>query len=640
MTFPKPPELMAVTTEIASNAPVEERTGSAPASDRRHRPWSSPSVAAIIAYVLGTGVALVLPAAVGFSGYDLRAWTLALAYGFACLLVVAATAIWRRRASDALAGVTAGLFGSWITMILGSALRGTPFGFYGLVGDAGRVTAMATRYSVTWHSADAIIPGLPSEYPPLFAWVVGRTSVLLDFPAWRLVGKFEIVVTGLAVLAGFLLWQRLVPAWPAVLTTVFSLLIYGYPGKAYEVIALIVFVPWALATFGRPPRGRLPWYVGGAIGGLLIMTYYGWIVFGGLGLLAIVVATARSEPDRRRYLLHVGRTILTAAVVASPFLVPLGYAKLTTGGATVADLYGDGGFLSTMFPFFEPTVLGLVQLVGLVGLVVRLRSSWWAPPLLLLVVGEYLYRCLGTLSFLVSQHTLLAQYAQTMVLTTLAIAGVLTVVETAPNLLRRLAATDYRRLVAVAVTLVLAWAGYSYTHDWMPASGGAFSSWTAHAFAEPLPDGTYVASAGGRDQTPWFPVDPIKDDVTRVLGPNPRAVTLSVDERLFSYLPWPGYTWDDLGGSLAHSFERVAQVRTLAGIRDPAAFADASRHTAYGPIDIFVLKISDGGWVWVSHMGYNHLDAVITFQPAQFDRATWFVDDQLPGGYVVAVRRP
>ena len=190
-----------------------------------------------------------------------------------------------------------------------------------------------------------------------------------------------------------------------------------------------------------------------------------------------------------------------------------------------------------------------------------------------------------------------------MALTTLAIAGVLTAVETAPNLLRRLAATDYRRLVAVAVTLVLAWAGYSYTHDWMPTSGGAFSGWTAHAFAEPLPDGTYVASAGGRDQTPWFPVDPIKDDVTRVLGPNPRAVTLSVDERLFSYLPWPGYTWDDLGGSLAHSFERVAEVRKLEGIRDPAAFADASRHTAYGPIDIFVLKISDGGWVWVAPYG-------------------------------------
>ena len=56
--------------------------------------------------------------------------------------------------------------------------------------------------------------------------------------------------------------------------------------KAYEVLALIVFIPWAVATFGDPPRGRLHWLPAGLIGGLSIVLNWAFIIYGALGILA------------------------------------------------------------------------------------------------------------------------------------------------------------------------------------------------------------------------------------------------------------------------------------------------------------------------------------------------------------------
>jgi hypothetical protein len=634
-----------VTTQIAPDAPVDERPPSPPAAESGPW-WTAPPWTAVAAFAVGTLVALGLPRAAHFSGYDMRATALVLGFGAASLMAVGAIVLRRRATPDWLAGITAGLFGAWIVAILTTALRGTPFPFYGLSGDAGRVVAMATRYSVTWHSADAIIPGLPSEYPPLFPWVVGRTALLLDVPAWKLVGQFEALVTGLAILVGFLMWRRLVPAWTAVLVTVFTFLMYMYPVKPYEVVTLAVVVPWALASFARPPRGRLHWLAAGAVGGVLIMTYYGWILFGSLGLLAIVIATMRAEAKagghaRRAYLLHVLKVMLTAAVVASPFLVPLGWAKVTIGGSTVADLYGGASFVANLFPFLEFTPVGVLQFIGVVGLAARLRTAWWAPPIATLIVGAYVYRAIGTFDFILTQHTLLAQYTGILYGAAMVSAGMLTLVDAVPALLAVLKVPESRRMLTVAVAAVLAWAGYSYAQDWMPGPSGTYSDWANRAFAEPQPDGSRASNdAASVAEAPWFPVGPIQTDVTRVLGPNPQAVTLSVDGRLFSFLPWPGYTWDDLGGSLGHTFERVNEVRKLGDTSDPTAFADASRHTAYGPIDIFVLKVHNGAWEWSAHMGYGQPDAVVSFRASQFDAAHWVVDDRLPNDYVVAVRRP
>jgi hypothetical protein len=136
------------------------------------------------------------------------------------------------------------------------ALHGTPFGFDGLGSDAGRLAAMANRYATTWHSSDGIVPSVPSHYPPLFPWLVGRTSALIHVPAWRLLGPAEAITLSFAVIAGYLLWRYLVPGPLALAVTLPILLCFSLPAKAFEILALAVFIPWTLATFGEPPRGR------------------------------------------------------------------------------------------------------------------------------------------------------------------------------------------------------------------------------------------------------------------------------------------------------------------------------------------------------------------------------------------------
>ena len=100
---------------------------------------------------------------------------------------------------------------------------------------------------------------MPSNYPPLFPWLVGRTSALINVPAWRLLGPAEAITLSFTVVAGYLLWRRLLPGPLALAVTLPVLLCYSLPEKAYEILALAVFVPWAMATFGEPPRGRLHW---------------------------------------------------------------------------------------------------------------------------------------------------------------------------------------------------------------------------------------------------------------------------------------------------------------------------------------------------------------------------------------------
>jgi len=52
---------------------------------------------------------------------------------------------------------------------------------------------MANRYAQHLHSSDGIVPSVPSNYPPLFPWLVGRTSALVHVPAWRLLGPAEAI---------------------------------------------------------------------------------------------------------------------------------------------------------------------------------------------------------------------------------------------------------------------------------------------------------------------------------------------------------------------------------------------------------------------------------------------------------------
>ena len=80
----------------------------------------------------------------------------------------------------------AGGYAAWVGYTLLTSYHGTPFGDSGLRGDSARLAAMATRFSETWQPVDGIVPSVPAGYPPLFPWLVGRASAIIDKPAAEL----------------------------------------------------------------------------------------------------------------------------------------------------------------------------------------------------------------------------------------------------------------------------------------------------------------------------------------------------------------------------------------------------------------------------------------------------------------------
>ena len=598
-----------------------------------------PAVLAVATWLVATPPAMLLPALADRDPFTPRGAVLPVAVGGLLLAAGLGLAAARRGAAraDALSGVAAGLLAAWAALALRNALHGTPFGFAGLVGDEGRMSAMATRYSATAVPTDGIVAGVPTEYPPLFPWAVGRASALFGLDAWRVLGDAQILTISGAVLLTFLLWTRLVPAPAALAIAAAALVTFADPRKAHEVVALAVFVPWVAATFGRPPRGRPHWLPAGVLGGLVVATYLGFVLWGAAGVLALAWLAWRASDDRRRHLLYLVKVVAVAAVTASWYLLPYGLALLREGGEMVSDQYPAPAITGEPFPFLTATPLGLLQTLGLLGVVWYRRTTWWATPLLCLVASAYLYRAVAASRYIITGHTGLYYHTARMITVLLAIAGVLTIVHAAPGLVRRLATRDTipHGITATAVAALIGWCGFTYWHAWTPptsdiAATGGTRRYAVLAHTEPRPGGALPRYAPAEPTTRWFPVTPIKDAVTGVLGRDAAPRTLSYDERLFAYLPWPGYIAVDrtAAASTTHWDDRHAVLTRLAAITDPDVFAEATSRTRYGRIDVFVLRAGPAAWTWGD----------IGFRPGQFTSAHFTVRT-LPNNTVLAIRR-
>jgi hypothetical protein len=611
----------------------------------------NPSLAALITWLVCLPVAFAAAALGPADPFRLRVAMVPVVVVVVGVIVVGIAS--RRLPADLASGIGAGLFGGWTAFTLRAALHGTPFGFGGLGSDPGRLAAMANTYSHTWRSSDGIVPSVPSNYPPLFPWLVGRTSALIHVPAWRLLGPAEAITLSFAVIAGYLLWRYLAPGPVALALTLPVLLCFSLPDKAFEILALEILVPWAIATFGEPPRGRrLHWLPAGLIGGLSILLYWAFIMFAALGVLALVVVTWRASAERARYVRHVVLTIVVALVVASWYLIPYGAWGLLHGSSQVEYQYQGGGIQDSPLMFLAPTPLGVLELIGVIGLAWWRGRVWWGKPLLLLTGGVYAYWLLGLAAFVLANHHLLLQDTPRLIGPLLAAAGVLTIAHTAPGVVRRLSVrTVPAGLPALALCLLIIWTAITSWQAWMPggpaSQNGLYQpavSTTPNdataAFTVPLPDGRYSRAAPASLRQLWFPTDPIKKDVASVLGPGAAPVTLSASEQLFAYVNWPGYTAVNRGAAGIDTDwpARYAALRKLSLVTDPAAFAAASARTAFGPVDVFILgRAGPARWTW---QPTGSPDPAITFTPAQFSRDAFTVFTNLQGNFVLVVRQP
>ena len=315
----------------------------------------NPSLIALVVWLLCLPVAYVAVRLVRPGNpFDLHTAMIPVAVGGVVLVVTAI--VTRRWQAEVVSGLAAGLFAGWVAFTMRLALHGTPYGPGGLGGDAGRMADMANRYTTAWRSSDGIVPTVPSHYPPLFPWLVGHAAAVLHMPAWQLLGAAEAIAMSAAVVAGFALWRRLVAGPVALALSLMVPLCFALPHKGYEVLALAVFAPWALATFGQPPRGRLHWLPAGLILGLTVSWYWAFVAYGTLGIVALAVLTWRASPDRGRYLRHIALTLVVAGVVSAWYLGPYA-AWALMHGVQEMDMYKGGGIESSLLPFLAATPL-------------------------------------------------------------------------------------------------------------------------------------------------------------------------------------------------------------------------------------------------------------------------------------------
>lgn len=616
------------------------------------RPGAPAVVAAAVA-LAGLVAALTIPRLLDLDPFTAPAAMVPLVVLAGCTLAL--LALWILLRSDLVIGAAAGAVAGTVALGLAQILYGTPYATGGLNGDIGRYTALATRYTVTSTSADGVIPGAPSEYPPMLPWLIGKAAVLLDRPAWTLVAPAMTVLTALAVVGAFWLWSRVTSAAVALVLAALPMAVFAEPDKAFHLVALALLAPWVIVTFTGLSRadGGLHWAWAGTVGALQVLVYPGYLVFAALGIGAVIVRTWWRSDRRAAYVRHLAGTAVVALALISWYLVPFLVLRRSFSTGSVSDHF-ESSLLVTDTLHLLPQVQSDRPMLLALWLFGALSLAWWASrgrtwawTMAALVVGAYLYRAARLVGFLATGGTGFLQYTSRLIDVVLLSAGVLGAASAIPALARRLHVKVPLAACVVLVLLATTMAPISYlTGNRLPTTTVPGSLASLQAQIEPLPDctrprfsptplpqGTTPPKADAPDQADLafapiacFPAAAVRRAVDSQLGRNALPVTVSYSERLWAFYPW--YAFITNGRASAGLFQnydaRLPILEALAQVDDPDRLAARMAGTPFGPIDVLVLRGSGDTLTWVS----SGMDpTTVTFRRSQFAGPQFAVTD-------------
>ena len=497
-------------------------------------------------------------------------------------------------ATGALVALLTGLF------LCGGAtalLNSTPFGPLGAVADQSYRTAYLTKFGHTWHLVDYAYKGLPSFYPPLYFWVLGRLGAVLGIASWEMLKIGMLAVAFLVPTGGWLLWRPVVGPRRAAVVVVATSLVFHEWYVPQLWLAIAVFVPWWLyfvVGVGRPPGKRLGTgglAVGILVGAIVALTYW-YILLIGLVHLGAMTATRRAARRRGRdpepsSLRDVAIVLGGIVVVTLPYWLPLAVSFLTTPGArTMQNRYYTAEEVSLPLPFATFDLKGAVLAFGLVALVVTAHRRRVALHLLGLLAAAYALYLVGYLAFLADNP--IDTLRTTGVIEVLLAAGAglgaadLWRIATTTDVGARVGRTVDRRaaiaLLAVAGVVVVFALGQTAVRD-MPF----LAEQRAATYPDALIDGFTRATGGDYED----------------------AVVLTDETDLSSFLPT--YVFNTSNAHYSHPaarFEdRAALLTTLSRESDPEAFALAFLHNRYDDIDFVALHPDGDG-----RLSYDWLD--------------------------------
>jgi galactan 5-O-arabinofuranosyltransferase len=288
-------------------------------------------------------------------------------------------------------------------------LNATDFAPLGAVADQSYRTAYLTKFGHHWGLVDYAYKDLPSFYPPLFFWVLGRLGALLGVAPWKMLKIGLLASAFLVPVSGWFLWRPIAGPRRAAAVVIVSSLAFQDWYNAHLWLAIAVFVPWWLwfvLGAGRSrqlTRGEL---VGAVLLGAAVALTYWYVLLIGLVQLVVLLALRRVARAHGRelephWLRDVAVVLGGIVVVTAIYWLPLAVSVLTTSGASpMQNRYYTGEEVSLPSAFLSFDLRGFVLLAGLVWLAATALRRPLSMHLLGLVGAAYVVYLIGYLGFL------------------------------------------------------------------------------------------------------------------------------------------------------------------------------------------------------------------------------------------------
>ena len=456
-------------------------------------------------------------------------------------------------------------------------LNANSFAPLGAAADQSYRTAYLTKFAHHWGLVDYAYKGLPSFYPPLFFWVLGRFSALSGVAAWHMLKVGLLYTAFLVPVVGWLLWRPVVGPRRAAAVVVVTSLVFQDWYNPHLWLAIAIFVPWWLGFVlgvGRNRRLTKGALVGAILLGAIVALTYWYVLFIGLvqlaGLLLLRrVARTHGRELEPRHLRDVAIVLGGIVVATAIYWLPLAASIISSSGAqTMQNRYYTGDEVPFPTEFFTFDLRGLVLLGGLVWLLATSFRRSLSLHLLGIAAAAYALYFFGYIGFLLDYP-----------LDTLRVRGVIEFV---------LAAGAALAFLDVAQAIVS-----RRLSDRVDPKAAAVALGIA---------AVVVAVAIGQDSVRSIPyLDQQRDakypahliaTFERVThgNVNNRVVLTSLPD-LSSFLPVFVFNTSDAHYShpAAEFNDRASFLRTLSKDEDPEAFAIALLHNRYDTIDYVVM---------------------------------------------------
>lgn len=487
------------------------------------------------------------------------------------------------------------------TLSLAIPLQSTRFYYGGSSTDNGFRMQLMTRMASTLGLADMNYAETAPYYPSGWFWLGGRFANLLGWEGWAAYKLYALCWVAVTAVVAFTLWsvvlRRRLALLAAVVTALSGMLHgivepYAWPSAAW--LLPVAVLAWRSLRMTEGPRWTLI-CIGGYVGfaAITYTLHFGFAV-AMIMLMALITGVHRVRqgagvgPVVKQLflrLLPIGVvSLVIALLVWLPYLLSTGFLLNNPRSAAQHYLPEDGAFLPV--PMTEATAFGGLCLAGFVWLLLRCRHSEIAASMLAIVLAIYGWFALSTLALL-AKTTLLAFRLNVVLELTLAVAGVLGLLELIGYLRRRIDPRYAVQISLVACALGLIGA-VSVTQE---ALSGKLLGYTEQAYTDYYPTGDNAK--GNKDpgqRGSWFD-DEIRA-VAALTGREPdQNVLLSTDYKLMSFQPYWGFQQETphYANPLADYDDRAAEVERWTKATSSEELLRMMRGSKFKSPNVFIL---------------------------------------------------